>query len=48
MWRKLAVFSAYMAVALTTGVLLLLDITEITPTKIIELIYKPMAMWMKK
>lgn len=48
MWRELAVFGAYMAVALTTGVLLLLDITEITPTKIIELIYKPMALWMKE
>lgn len=47
MWRELIAFCAYMAIALTAGVLLVLDITEITPTKIIELIYKPMAQWMK-
>jgi regulator of protease activity HflC (stomatin/prohibitin superfamily) len=47
MWVELAVFGTYMAIALTAGVLLVLDITEITPTKIIELIYTPMALWMK-
>ncbi len=47
MWRELALFGAYMAVALTAGVLLVLDITEVTPTKIIEFIYKPLVLWMK-
>ena len=46
MWRELAVFGAYMTIALTAGILLVLDITETTPTKIIELIHKPMALWM--